>query len=190
MAWKKYQYQLTGDAPLLMHSGRMANPLDPWAKLMKQVSSKRKKSDADHEQMARIEFLASLYMGDDGPILPAYCIDAMLVTAAKRRRDGIAAKSGTYCYEHARLEYAGPREVEALWQDEQFRHVALVRVGTARVVRTRPVFKAWSAVVGISIETGIVNPAQVDDWLAVAGAQVGLCDWRPQYGRFSVVRIP
>lgn len=190
MAWQTLQYRLSSSAPLLMHNGQMANPVNRWAKLMKQISSKRAKTDADYEEMARIEFLASLYMAADGPVIPSFVLDATLVNGAKKSKEGMSAKSGAFCLDNARLEYDGPRTADELWQVEQFRHVALVRVGTARVARTRPVFAEWSAVVSVNIETGIVNPARVDDWFAVAGTQVGIGDWRPQHGRFTAIRIP
>ena len=57
MAWQTLRYQLTSSSDMLLHNGQMANPLNKWAKLMKQISSKRAKTDADYEEMARIEFL-------------------------------------------------------------------------------------------------------------------------------------
>src|SRR5262245_43664191 len=139
MAWQTLKYQLQSSAPLLMHNGQMANPTNMYAKMLKQVSSKRAKTDADYEEMARIEFMASLYMGEHGPIIPSYVIAPMLVAAAKKSKEGPAAKSGAFCLEHAMLDYDGPRIDQELWSDERFRHVALVRVGNARVARTRPV---------------------------------------------------
>ncbi len=189
MAWQTLNYQIRSSAPLIMHNGQMANPLNKFAKSLKQISSKRAKTDADYEEMARIEFLASLYMSPDGPVIPAFVIDATLINAAKKSKEGIAAKSGAFCLDHAQLEYNGPRAADALWADESFRHVALVRVANARVARTRPVFASWSAVVSVNIETSIVNPARVDDWFAIAGTQVGLMDWRPQHGRFQAQRL-
>lgn len=190
MAWQTLKYRLTSSAPLLMHNGQMANPVNKFAKALKQISSKRAKTDADYEEMARIEFLASLYMAADGPVLPAFVLDAALVGGAKKSKEGVAAKSGAFCLDNALLEYDGPRTADELWRDECFRHVALVRVGTARVARTRPIFQSWAAIVSVNIENTIVNPARVDDWFAVAGTQVGVGDWRPQHGRFTSVRIP
>lgn len=189
MAWQTLKYQLTSSSDLLFHNGQMANPLNKWAKLMKQISSKRAKTDADYEEMAHIEFLASLYMAADGPVIPAEVLDAVLVNGAKKSKEGMTAKSGAFCLEHARLDYDGPRTAEELWADERFRHVALVRVGQARVARTRPYFTAWSAIVSVNIETTIVNPARVDDWMTIAGTQVGIGDWRPQHGRFQANRL-
>jgi hypothetical protein len=68
MAWKTLTYRITGDAPLIMHNGALANPLSAASKALKQVTSKKKKTDADFERMAEIEFKAGLYMDEDsGP---------------------------------------------------------------------------------------------------------------------------
>lgn len=189
MAWQVAKYELKSSCAMLVHNGRMANPLDRFAKMMKEVSGKRSKTDADHELMARIEFMAGLYMSADGPIIPAQNIDAMLVNAAKKLKDGTLAKAGVFCLEHAVMAYDGPRDDEGLWANEQFRHVALVRIGTARVARTRPVFNEWAAVVTINYEDTIVNVGAIDRWFAIAGTQVGLGDWRPQWGRFQAQRL-
>lgn len=189
MAWETLRYTLTSSAPLLMHNGQTANPLNRFAQELKKVSGKRNKTDADHMRMAEIEFMAGLYMGEDGPVIPAYVVDSMLVGAAKKSKEGPLAKSSVFCLEHARLEYDGPRTADALWEDERFRHVALVRVGTARIARTRPVFNEWACTVAISVETGLVNPGRVDEWMLVAGTQIGIGDWRPQHGRFTVKRL-
>lgn len=189
MAWQTAIYSLKSSCAMLVHNGRMANPLDKYAKMMKEVSSKRNKTDADYEQMARIEFVAGLYIGADGPIIPAANIDAMLVNAAKKVKEGNSAKAGVFCLENARMEYSGPRTSDGLWENEQFRHTSLVRVGTARVPRTRPVFEQWSANVTINYEDTVVNVGAIDRWFVIAGAQVGLGDWRPQWGRFQAQRL-
>lgn len=189
MAWQAVSYKLTSVCPMLMHNGQTANPLNKWAKLMKQISSKRAKTDADYEEMARIEFMAGLYMAADGPVIPANVIDAMMINAAKKSKEGHFAKSGVFCVQHARLEYDGPRAADELWQDERFRHVALVRVQTSRVARTRPVFNNWSTTVTLNFEPSIINAARIDDWMLIAGTQVGIGDWRPQHGRFGAERL-
>ena len=189
MAWQILTYQLTSDCPMLAHNGQTADPLNKWAKAMKQISGKRKKTDADYEEMARIEFYAGLYMGKEGPIIPARSVDSLIINAAKKNREGPVAKSGVFCVTDARLEYEGPRTAEALWADENFRHAALVRIQTARIMRTRAVFKQWAATIQLQIENTVVNPKQVDDWFFIGGTQIGLGDWRPQHGRFTAKRL-
>lgn len=189
MAWVTATYKLTSTAPLLMHNGQIANPLNKWAKKMKQVTSKRVKTDADHEELARLEFLASLYMVKDGPVIPAEMVDATLINGAKKSKEGQTAKSAIFCAEHALLEYDGPRTADELWEIEDFRHSAIVRVGTSRIVRTRPVFNSWSTTVKINIENTVANPSRIDEWFQIAGTLVGFGDWRPRHGRFDAKRI-
>lgn len=189
MAWQPIRYKLTFSAPLIQHNGQTADPLNKFSKAIKLISGKRKKTDADYEEMAHLEFLAGLYMGDGGPILPNHVIDAMVLRSAQKNREGPLAKSGCFCLEHARLEYDGPRTAEELWAVDDFHFSAIVRVGQARVNRMRPIFRQWSATVALNIEDTVVNPARIGEWLHVGGTQVGLGDWRPQYGRFTVERL-
>jgi hypothetical protein len=189
MAWKKIDYKLTSSAPLIMHNGQTADPTNKWSKLIKQISSKRTKTDADYEEMARLEFMAGLYLDENGPILPAFVIDSLVINGAKKSKEGQVAKSGCFCPHYAKLEYDGPRTADELWADEQFRFSAIVRIGQSRVARMRPIFREWSAVITLNAEDTMVNPARVEEWLVAAGTQVGVGDWRPQNGRFTVERI-
>jgi hypothetical protein len=189
MAWQTISYKLTSSAPLIMHNGQMADPLNKWAILKKQIASKRNKTEADLREIAHIEFLGSLYMDENGPILPDFMIDAMVINGAKKSKEGMIAKSGCFCLEHAKLEYNGPRDAEELWNDEHFRFSAMVRIGNSRVSCMRPIFYDWTATIKLNIEDTMVNVSRVDEWLNAAGTQVGLGDWRPQHGRFTSERL-
>lgn len=189
MAWQTLQFRLTGDAPLILHNGQTADPLNKYSKMLKAISGKRKKTDSDLEELARLEFLAGLYLGDKGPILPPMVIDACIIDAAKKSRESVLAKSGFFTTGSALLEYEGPRTGQELWADERFRLSVPVRVQQARVVRTRPIFNEWACTAVVQYEDSVVNPAQVDHWFAVAGTLCGLCDWRPRFGRFQAKRL-
>jgi hypothetical protein len=116
-------------------------------------------------------------------------VDAILVAGAKKSKEGMTAKSAVFCTEHAQLEYDGPRSADELWPIESFRLSCPCKVGNARVIRTRPKFDNWSAVVSVKYEPTLVNASRIDEWLNVAGSQIGLGDWRPQHGRFDVQRL-
>ena len=189
MAWNTVSYKLTSSAPLIMHNGQMADPANKWSKLKSQITAKRKKTDSDNEEILHILFLGSLYLDESGPIIPAFVIDALVINGAKKSREGLVAKSGCYCLKHAKLEYDGPITAEELWNDERFRFHAMVRIGQMKVPSMRPVFEKWSTTIELSIEDTLVNVARVDEWIDAAGTQVGLCDWRPQHGRFTAERI-
>lgn len=183
--YERLRFRLTGASPLVMHNGRLANPLDPFAKALKTVSGKRAKTDADFEEMARIEFLGGLYMGEDGPCIPGEVIEATLISAAKKNKRGPQAKAGILSDGLHRIEYDGPRGSDDLWADDRFRLVAGVRVGQARVMRTRPIFRDWSAEIFVDFLPGQLNRSEVAEMVRVAGEVVGIGDWRPRFGRYT-----
>lgn len=185
MSYQRLKFKLTGVSPLVMHNGRLANPLDPMAKALKAVSGKRAKTDADFEEMARIEFLGGLYMGEAGPCIPGELIEATLIAAAKKNKRGMQAKAGLLSDGMHPVQYEGPRGADDLWADERFRLVAGVRVGQNRIMRTRPIFRDWSAEIFVDFLPGQLNRADVAEMVRIAGEVVGIGDWRPRFGRFS-----
>lgn len=189
MATRTLSYHLSSTSPLLLHNGQLVDPLNKWSKAMKSISSKRKKTDADLEELARLEFLGSLYLTANGPAIPVNNVMAMVIAAAKKHREGDLAKTGVIVDDHAVLEYDGPRTPDDMWKDERFRDSRPVRVGQARVIRTRPVFENWSTTITLTIDDEIVNPSRVDDWMNTAGRIVGFCELRPIMGRFTAKRV-
>lgn len=184
--YQPLSFQITGVSPLLMHNGRLADPLDPLVKDIKKLSSKRPKTEADLERMAKLEFLGSLYLHGGEPCLPGELIEAALIEGAKRKRRGPLAKAGILCDGNIPLQYDGPREPEALWNEDRFRFRTGVRVERLRVMRVRPRFDDWSAAVTIQFMPSLLSEDDVRDIIRTTGEVVGLGDWRPKFGRFTV----
>ena len=64
MAWQTLRYKLSSSAPLIMHNGQTADPTEQMvASHQDHYQAKRIKTDADYEEMARLEFMAGLYLG-------------------------------------------------------------------------------------------------------------------------------
>jgi hypothetical protein len=190
MAWKEVSYRLTGLTPgLIPHSNQTANPLNANARALKLITAKAKKTEADYIEMAHIEFTAALYMDKElGPHIPAENLEAMIQRAAMKVREGPAAKSGMFCLHKTALEYDGPRTPEELWNLEQFRFMRIVKSGGrtgGSVMRCRPIFESWACTATITIDDEIADPKRLAVWMDIAGCQIGLCDWRPRYGRFT-----
>lgn len=189
VVFKKLSFQIQGVAPLLMHAANTVDPLNPHKKALDEVSRKKKKTEADHLRMAEIEFKAGLYLDKKkGPVLTPDVILATLVSSAKKDRRGNDAKAGIFCDEAAQLQYDGPRDADKLWADENFRLRCPVRVGAARVMRTRPMFKEWAAMLVITFDDAIFNESDIKAMVVKAGEEVGFCDWRPRFGRFRVLK--
>lgn len=202
MAIQQMKIKLTGAASLILHNGWLANPLNKFARAIKEITSKKNKTDADHALIANLEWLGSWYyqdgqaefalgsnqvvMGDHGElIIPARLPWAMLVNGAKKNRLGNEFKSTLIIERDASLEFEGKSDMASMMADENFRIVTLEKVKTSKVVRTRPYIKKWSVTFAITYDDTVVNRSQIDQSLEISGRLVGLCEQRPSYGRFS-----
>lgn len=139
---------IQGTAPLLMHSSRLSDPLDPATKALKQASSKRTKTDDDHAAVAEAEFRGGIYHDPDfGPYIPGENIMAALVGGAKLNKLGTKVTRGLLIKSDVNpIKYTGPRDVDGLWADKNFVARHSVKVMAARVIRTRPIFSEWSTI--------------------------------------------
>lgn len=187
-----FRITITGTMGLLMHNGRLVNPLDPMTKELSRLNKKQKKTEEDYQAIARAEFLASLYTdGDIGPYIPSDNIWRCLYDGAKKSKRGPRVKEGVLITTMVNpLQYSGPREASSLWDDENFRHFAPARVSTSRVMRCRPFFSSWSVEADGIIDTGVLELDDLKQIADTAGQLIGLGDWRPKYGRFTADTQP
>jgi len=184
----QYECELSGDS-LIMHNGQTANPLNSFSKAMKEISGKRKKTDADYEAMSNIEYQAGLYLNSKNEvIIPSRVLESVLVEGAKKSKEGKLALSGMFVDTDAILVYeGGPMNMKQLMESPEHRICVAVRVGMAKVMRTRPHFKDWTAKFKVSVNEQVANEAQLKRWLEDAGSYVGIGDWRPRHGRYEML---
>jgi hypothetical protein len=172
-----------------MHNGQLCDPLNKWAREMKRISSKRKKTDADLAEIARIEFLGGLYLMKDGknlrPCLPSMAVEACLLGAARTQKRGKQVQAGLIVPSDAVLEYDGPIDPETLADNPDFTLRVPVKVTTSRVMRSRPKFTNWAANVSVHFHNTDLDRETVVDLMRIAGEIIGLGDWRPKFGRFT-----
>lgn len=186
----RFRITMTGTFPLLMHNARLSDPLDPFVRSQKAINGKKSaKTDADHQEVARLEFLGGMYyMAEVGPYVPADNIQRCLVDAAKLTRAGRKVTRGVFISTNVNpLAYKGPRDPDGLWADENFRHRCSAKVGMSRVMRTRPMFPGWSVAADGEVDETELNMDDLRQIADTAGARIGLGDWRPRFGRFTAV---
>jgi hypothetical protein len=188
MAIETVSLKLVGCAPLLMHNGQLADPLNAHAKALKALSSKRQKTDEIHEQIAETGWRGSLYTNDDGaPCIPADNVLACVIAGAKKHKGGPQAKAGVFIAQDSfPLIYDGPKTIEGMWKSGRFIDNRGVRVGQSRVIRSRVIFYVWELHPEITINTELVRQSDLTEWMQSAGLICGLGDYRPQFGRFRV----
>lgn len=183
----RFRITITGTAPMLMHNGRLANPLDPATQALKALTAKRKKTDDDLIDIARAEFLGGLYIDPDvGPYVPGENIERAILDAAKLTKNGMNVKRGLFIETDVNpIAYHGPRTAEALWADENFRLIRTVRNQQNRVSRCRPMFTDWRTSAEGTLDESVLDFRTLSAIVEQAGSYVGLGDWRPRYGRFT-----
>ena len=183
----RFRITITGTAPMLMHNGRLANPLDPATQALKALTAKRKKTDDDLIDIARAEFLGGLYIDPDvGPYVPGENVERAILDAAKLTKNGMNVKRGLFIETDVNpIAYHGPRTAEGLWEDENFRLIRTVRNQQNRVSRCRPMFTDWRTSAEGTLDESVLDFRTLAAIVEQAGAYVGLGDWRPRYGRFT-----
>lgn len=195
---EQLELHLTGIAPLLMHRPITVNPLDPQTREIKKYTGKRTKTPEDHEIIARLEWEAGLYHDAEvGPYIPGVNVETCLRDAGKITRQGSAVTRGVVVpVDRLPLLYDGPRGngngVQELW-DANLKDYRVVGNQQNSVMRCRPCFKPnnakWEVKVPILIEPTILDPDDLIELARRAGMMIGLGDYRPRFGRFSVKAV-
>lgn len=187
VSYKSLKFKIVGVAPLVMHNGQLSDPSNDWSKAIKRISGKRSKTDADFEEMSRLEWYGGLYTDGGKPCLPGFVVEAALTNAARKSKRGKQAQAGIICPGNYELRYDDEGPLDALWGQANHRLKLPVRVGQARVIRTRPKFDGWSAEIEVMFDPSQLNEQDVREIMVVCGDSIGLGDWRPKFGRFEVV---
>jgi hypothetical protein len=191
MAYETLEVRIVGVSPLLIHNAQLADPMNRFVRAIKEITAKgRKKTDSDLEALSKLEFLGGLYLGDKGvPAIPGECIEGMIRDGAKKSRAGKDAICGIISDGVWPIEYDGPKDPEKLWLDDRFRDYRGVKVGSSRVMRMRPRFNSWAITFSVAYQDEVVNRGNLEKWIRDAGQLVGLCDFRPRFGRFEVESV-
>ena len=184
---KTIKVELKGLSPLLMHSCRSANPLDPVNIKLKALTGKHKKTEEDNRKISDLEWELSLYWNDNmGLYIPAENIERCIQEAGKNKRKGNAFVRGFSCVDMmADVDIGENLSWEQMFKDFRFRDVRTMVVDKKRLMRTRARFNMWKCSFVALYDESVLNFSDVVESLGYAGKYVGLCDSRPKYGKFS-----
>ena len=194
---KEQKFKAIGITPLATHNNQTANPLNPYAKVLKILTSKRKKTDQDVMEIARIEWEAGLYLHEGIVAIPARCLDATFLKAAKKTKNGVKYKEGAMVLEdYCPLNYRPPKikikennqipnpELDRFYGTTNYQD--MVKVGNSMILRTRPIFNEWSLEFTMMFDENIFDLRTIKDIIETAGKYVGFCEERPRKGKFEI----
>lgn len=196
MAIQRMKVKWTGIRPCIQHNGRLADPLDAHTRKAQEITNKgsRKMVDDDYERLARIFWDGGLYYDKKlGPYWPSENIEGCIVAGAQKSRVGKDFKAALQVVEEkVRLNYDGPRDPDKMYDDPNGRFVMRkgVKVNNARIIRVRPMFPTgWSVTFTVEFDDAVIDRKSVLRAMEMAGIYIGLSDWRPKFGRFTVQAI-
>jgi hypothetical protein len=188
---KTVRLKLTGTRPLLMHNGQLADPTNTHTKEIKTITSKRGKTEADFEELRKLEWLGSLYLDEHGrPCITEDMILGALISGARKTKKGKQAESAVLCEAPSyAINHAGPSDLLEMFEAGKFCDYRGVVIGQSRVMRARPRFDVWSAEVALCVDEETINVGEVLDAMSTAGRLIGMGDFRPRFGRFDSVAL-
>ena len=170
----KYHVRIKGEAPLLMHA--------PTG--LGKGSSTRGVIPSPEEEAKQ-----GLYLDAKGKtVVPARCIEGAIVKAAAGIKAPGKGRQSMKNYVLAGLQvYPMDVPLESEGYEVDVRRAVIQRQG---VLRARPRFDEWALDFEIQVIDEYLQSAGMDrkiqDLVSQAGALIGLLDFRPRFGRFTV----
>lgn len=192
---EQLRLRLTGTRPLLLCRGEGANPFDEQARKIKSISQKRKKTDEDHELLARLQFESSCYYDEKiGCYLPTDNLWKCVQEGAAKYKESPLVKSCVLVRGFvgkeldngaAKINYRGPRTIDELYANKEFVSLRMGKIPGKRtsILIARPIFREWS--LELVCEFTEVDKERIMDYWKIAGRLIGVGAWRPRHGLFS-----
>lgn len=190
----------TGIRPMVMHNGLLADPTNPYTRRIKEICSKgsKKLTDADYEERDALEWLGGLYFKGYGETMtptgkaeiymPSDNIERCIQLGAQKSRIGKDVAAAVFCSDsEVPVEFEGPKDLTKLQSDSRFILRKGVKVTTSRIIRIRPMLPTgWRLTFQLEFDESIINEKNLIKAMCDAGSLIGLGDWRPKFGRFTV----
>lgn len=170
---------LVGVAPILFHAWNIESVANKAAAAK---GSKAKKTD---------DVESYVYRDLDGNLgVPGQNLASSIQWAGKFRQDPRSPRKSAFDLCKAGIIPITPiASFEPKTANWDFEHAARVTIQRAGVTRIRPAMReGWRLTFNLLVTTPeYLPPHMVSDLISSAGRLVGLCDFRPTYGRFTVV---
>jgi hypothetical protein len=184
--------EFTGTSPLMLNNPRSTNPLDPIVKKMKEITDKRRRSDADIENLLHMKWLASLYYDEKmGHFIPTSMIWRTIHQAAQISREGKTVERGLAIVEmHTPIIYDGPQDPDKMYADGRFVDIRDAVPAGKRVTAARVIFPEWKVATVMDYNPDQINLDSLKRLADTAGVSVGIGTYRRMFGRFDAKIAP
>lgn len=190
---KSIKFKVTGTTELMLNNPQTVNPLNEYSKALKEITSKRNKTDEDMEEIFHLKFLSSLYLNKKMQyIIPLNMIEATLIEAAKENKLGKKFAQCVTVEADAILQFPDNGcTPEELYQNHAEKYVDIRSVGImkAKVPTARAIIPDWSFECTVWFDENQLNDSEICYAFQNAGLRHGVGTYRQRYGRFTVEEI-
>jgi len=178
---------------LLLNNPQQVDPFNKYAKLSKEITGKRKKTDEDMLNLREIEMRSKIYWSDDvGVFVPGSWITAAVAGLSfskakipkKEIRGAVFAER-----QKLKLNYRGMNGVKEpldIVKNPEFCKVMNLKQGQVRICKAVPQFHDWSFECELSFDNEIIDKSTLKNLIELAAKYGGFGDFRPTFGRAEV----
>lgn len=195
MSYKQIQLKLTGVQPLMLNNIQTASPLNKWAKALKEVTSKKKKTDDDTLKIIELQFMASWYVDDGRYVLPSENVLKSFEAGAKEFKKGSKLVENVQIIEdNLVIKFDGmDKSLEELYDNGNGKYVDTRICGIssgfgskAKVLATRALIDKWSVTATLVYDESQIDLADILRAAEIAGQRKGVGTYRRRFGRYKV----
>jgi hypothetical protein len=182
-----------GRKPLLLHNVDLANPLNPWARKMKDLrgTPSARRTEKWYEEMAYAGFMGAFYdiPEIDGVAIPAENLRRSVIDTAKAQRLGTQVLRALMVTTAAvPVIYDGPRSPQEMWGDEKWHLTRMIRGTGGASPTTYPIFQDWAVKAPFELDETLLSVHDLTEIAQRAGRIEGLGASRKQgYGRYDAL---
>jgi hypothetical protein len=121
-------------------------------------------------------------------VIPSFVIEAAIRKGASKRKKGKVISAGVFVEEDP-VVTGFRKSIQELWESGEYMLRSKVTVQRSAVMRTRPIFRDWGLTVPVQFDPSMIDKEELHMHIKTAGAECGLGDWRPRYGRFTIQEV-
>lgn len=138
-------------------------------------------------QAQQMEAELGSYKNEKGYYIPAVHIHEAMVNAAKQVQVKGQGKKTYKDYVKSYI-FIEPDEIPIVPQKYEI-YQTYVRIKSSGILRSRPCFKDWRATFNLIITEPTLPVDTIKEILEIAGTRVGIGDYRPRFGLFTVSKF-
>ena len=196
----RFKITIEGESPLIHHCGLRG--LDEFSEIKQRINQLAKYKGTNKTpdvvaELRQLETQNSIWTdgGLEGPpILPTHAIRTCIEKGARTLRQGPQVRGGmTVIDSEFHWDKSLGETDSELATRKEIQFSTPVVVNRSRIMRTRARFVEWGCTFSVIGDPELIDNQKLVNWLTIAGARIGLGDWRPacsgEYGRFRVTSI-